>query len=107
MLFIVNKNSIAKQNKTPLETDIVEFFMSLVSVAGRFLREENQDNAHESNANVNVNKGSLSQLYLSISYNSRAGSTSKSKVPGSKHSLRSSHIWFKTNREALLLIKKI
>ena len=86
-LFIVNKNSIAKQNRSSSETDSVEFPKSLVSVARRVLRKENQDNVHESNANENV-KVTFKQLYPSISYRSRAGSTSKSKVASRKHSLR-------------------
>ena len=63
----------------------MESLKSLVSVARRVLKEENQDNAHESDANENV-KGTLKRLYLSISYNSRVSSTSKSKVLSSKHS---------------------
>lgn len=72
MLFIVNKNSIAKQKLSSLETDLVESFEALVSVARRVLREEDQDNVHESNANENL-KETLKQLYPIISYSNRDG----------------------------------
>ena len=58
MLFIVSKNSIAKQKLSSLETDLAESFEALVSVARRVLREEHQDNLHESNVNEYV-KGTL------------------------------------------------
>ena len=51
-LFIVNKNCIAKQNRSTSETGLVESLTSSVPDT-RFLKEENQDNAHESNANEN------------------------------------------------------
>ena len=71
---------------------MVEFLKSLVSVGRRVLSVENQDNVHESNTNVKEN---LKRLYLSISYISRAGSTKKSKVTSTKHSLRPSDVWFR------------
>ena len=89
MLFIVNKNSIAKQKLSSLETDLVESFEALVSVARRVLREEHQDNLHESNVNEDV-KGTLRWLYINISYSSRTGNTSKSIASSSKHLLRPS-----------------
>ena len=58
MLFIVSKNSIAKQKLSSLETDLAESFEALVSVARRVLREEHQDNLHESNVNED-GKGTL------------------------------------------------
>lgn len=51
---------------------MAEFLESLVSVARRVLREEDQDNVHESNANENL-KETLEQLYPIISYSNRDG----------------------------------
>ena len=82
----------------------MESLKSLISVAGRVLRDENEDKVHESDANENF-KGALKRL--SISYSSRADSASKSKVPSSKHSLRPSDIWVKkkdrSNRRSIVI----
>lgn len=58
MVLVVSKNSIAKQKLSSLETDVVESFEALESVARRVLKEEHQDNLHESNVNEDV-KGTL------------------------------------------------
>ena len=54
MVLVVSKNSIAKQKLSSLETDVVESFEALESVARRVLKEEHQDNLHESNVNEDV-----------------------------------------------------
>ena len=71
-LFTVNKNNATIQSRSTSETDMAEFLESLVSVARRVLREEDQDNVHESNANENL-KETLEQLYPIISYSNRDG----------------------------------
>ena len=58
MLLIVNKDNIAKQNTSTSDTYLFESLKSLLSVATGVLREESQDNQHESNANENA-KGTL------------------------------------------------
>lgn len=58
MVLVVSKNSIAKQKLSSLETDVVESFEVLESVARRVLKEEHQDNLHESNVDEDV-KGTL------------------------------------------------
>ena len=45
---MIDKNSIAKQNGSISETDLVESFKSLVFVVRRVLREKNENNVHES-----------------------------------------------------------
>ena len=79
-LFIGNKNSIAKQNWSTPETDLVESLKSLVSAARTVLREEHQNNVYESDANKN-GKETLKRHCLIVSYNSRSGSTRKVKYP--------------------------
>ena len=49
MISTANKNNIAKQNGSTLETDLVESLKLLFSVTTTVLREENQNNAHKSN----------------------------------------------------------
>ena len=89
MVLVVSKNSIAKQKLSSLETDVVESFEALESVARRVLKEEHQDNLHESNVNEDV-KGTLRWLYINIFYSSRTGNTSKIIATSSKHLLRPS-----------------
>ena len=69
MLLIVNKDIIVKQNTSTSDTYLFESLKLLLSVATGVLREESQDNQHESNANENA-KRTLKQLSLSISYSS-------------------------------------
>ena len=85
-----------------------------MSVARGVLREENQDNLHESNSNETINGN------LKLSYNSKvtyrlsylyeeSGGTSKSKVPSSKLSLIPFGLRKKIGptEETLFLIPKI
>ena len=83
-----------------------------MSVARGVLREENQDNLHESNSNENI-KGNLKLSYSSkvtyrLSYlHEESGGTSKSKGPSNKLSLILLERWVKkkdgTNRRNIVL----
>ena len=54
MIFIVSKDSTAKQITSTSETDLVESIQSLVFVARRAPTEEKQDDVLESDANENA-----------------------------------------------------
>ena len=54
MIFIVSKDSPAKQITSTSETDLVESLKSLVFVAKRAPTEEKQDDVLESDANENA-----------------------------------------------------
>ena len=61
MIFIVSKDSPAKQITSTSETDLVESLKSLVFVAKRAPTEEKQDDVLESDANENA-EGYLKRL---------------------------------------------
>ena len=76
---------MANQKKSNSETVLMDSLKSLLGVARKILRKENQDQSRESDVNQNV-EGITRVLYLIKSRRGTAGSTSKSKVLNSKYS---------------------
>ena len=87
----------------------MEFLKPLVAVARKVLRTETKDNVNKSNRSDNASE-TFKLFYLSNFYSSRAGSTSKSKVPNRRHSLRPFDLCVKkrfgTTEGVLLLIQE-